>query len=98
MRLFQAYFTESLHIGDNQVLANLAADVGLDRDEALAVVESDTYLDEVDSDVALARQLGITGVPFFVFDGKYAVSGAQPVEVLSQALSTAWADRTATTP
>jgi predicted DsbA family dithiol-disulfide isomerase len=89
-RLFEAYFTEGLNIGDHQVLAGLAADVGLDRDAALAALTSGEFADNVEADLQQARQYGINGVPFFVFAGKYAVSGAQPVEAFLQALDTSW--------
>jgi predicted DsbA family dithiol-disulfide isomerase len=89
-RLFQAYFTEGLNVADHQVLANLAADVGLDRDAALAALTSGEFADAVAADIQQARQYGIQGVPFFVFAGKYAVSGAQPVEAFLQALDTSW--------
>ncbi|MEU6642618.1 DsbA family oxidoreductase [Saccharomonospora sp. NPDC046836] len=89
-RLFRAYFTDGLHVGDYDVLAGLADDIGLDRTAARAALDSGAYGDDVDNDVNRARQLGITGVPFFVFDGKYAVSGAQPVEAFLQALQVAW--------
>lgn len=89
-RLFRAYFTEGLHVGNLDVLADLAAEIGLDRNEARKILDSDAYGDDFDNDIQLGRQLGITGVPFFVFDGKYAVSGAQPVDTFTQALSTAW--------
>ena len=89
-RLFRAYFTEGGNTGDYGSLADLAVEVGLDRDQALAALESRAYADDVDRDVALARELGISGVPFFVFDGSIAVSGAQPVEAFMQALQTAW--------
>ena len=89
-RLFRAYFTEGRNTGDYASLADLAAEVGLDRDRSLAALESGAFSDDFDRDVALARELGISGVPFFVFDGKIAVSGAQPVEAFVQALQTAW--------
>ena len=89
-RLFRAYFTDGLNIGDYDVLADLAADVGLDRASALAALASGEFSDEVASDIALSRELGISGVPFFVFNGKFAVSGAQPVEAFLQVLDTAW--------
>jgi predicted DsbA family dithiol-disulfide isomerase len=57
-----------------------------------AVLASDEYLDEVRSDVAQARDFGATGVPFFVVDRRYGVSGAQPVEVFGQVLERAWSD------
>lgn len=88
-RLFRAYFTEGRNLGDYAVLADLAVDAGLDRDRALAALESGAFGDAFDRDVAQAHELGIGGVPFFVFDGRYAVSGAQPVEVFAQALDAA---------
>ena len=92
-RLFRAYFTEGRDIGAHGVLADLAVDAGLDRDEVLRSLAGEEHADDVDADIAWARQLGISGVPFFVLDGKYAVSGAQPPELFDQALATAWADR-----
>ena len=88
-----AYFTEGRPIGDRETLADLAAEIGLDRDEVVAMLNSDDYGNHVRSDEATATMLGITGVPFFVFDRKYGVSGAQPVDVLTQALETAWSTR-----
>jgi predicted DsbA family dithiol-disulfide isomerase len=69
-RLLAAYFEEGRHVGRDEDLADLAAEIGLDRDE-------DRYLADVRADQALAQQLGIQGVPFFVFEGQYGVSGAQ---------------------
>lgn len=92
-RLFQAYFTEGRDIGTHGVLADLAVDAGLDRDEVLRALATDDHAADVDADIAWARGLGISGVPFFVLDGKYAVSGAQSPETFDQALSTAWADK-----
>jgi predicted DsbA family dithiol-disulfide isomerase len=89
VRLFEASFTEGRHVGDHEVLADLAADVGLDRAAALAVVSGDAHADDVADDIRQAREIGVTGVPFFVFAQKYAVSGAQPVEVFERALTTA---------
>ena len=89
-RLFKAYFTDGLNVADHQVLGDLAGDVGLDRDAALAALASEEFADAVEADLQQARQYGITGVPFFVFAGKYAVSGAQPVEAFVQALETSW--------
>jgi predicted DsbA family dithiol-disulfide isomerase len=76
-RLLAAYFEQGRHLGRDEELADLAAEVGLDRDEALAVLAEDRYLADVRADQALAQQLGIQGVPFFVFEGQYGVSGAQ---------------------
>lgn len=94
-RLFKAYFTDGLNVGDHAVLADLAAEVGLDRDKALHAIESGAFEEVVDEDIRQARELGISGVPFFVLGGKYGVSGAQPVEAFLQALQSAWADRAA---
>ena len=91
-RLFSAYLHEGLAISDHHVLAGLAADVGLDRDAAEAVLGSDAHGEEVRADERLAAQLGISGVPFFVLGGRYAVSGAQPPEVLSSAMARALED------
>jgi len=89
-RLLKAYFTDSLHIGDHEILASLAAEVGLDREEAMKLLESDQYKNEVIADQDLANRLGITGVPFFVFNEKYGVSGAQPTEVFTEVLQKVW--------
>jgi predicted DsbA family dithiol-disulfide isomerase len=89
-QLFKAYFTDGRNVADHQVLADLAADVGLDRDAALAALASGEFAEAVEEDIRQARQYGIQGVPFFVFAGKYAVSGAQPVEAFLQALDTSW--------
>lgn len=91
-RLLRAYFTDSLNLGDRKVLAELAAEVGLDQAEVTAVLESDAYRDQVNADIDAARLLNITGVPFFVFNNKYAVSGAQPGPVFTEVLDTVWAE------
>lgn len=92
-RLFRAYFTDGLHVGELEVLAGLAAEIGLDRAEALAALQSGEFDTAVEADIRQARQFGIQGVPFFVFNNKYAVSGAQPVEAFLQALDKAWGDK-----
>lgn len=89
-RLLKAHFIDHLHIGQHDTLAELAAEVGLDRQEALEVLESGAYADEVRRDEEEASRLGVRGVPFFVFNRKFAVSGAQPLEVFQQALQKAW--------
>lgn len=89
-RLFEAYFTEGLNIADHEVLTDLAADIGLDRQAAADSLHSDDLSAEVDLDLKYAEELGISAVPFFVLGGKYAVSGAQPEEAFAQALDTAW--------
>lgn len=91
-QLFKAYFTDGRNVGDREVLADLAAEIGLDRDAALAALTSGEFADAVEADIQQAREYGIQGVPFFVFAGKYAVSGAQPVEAFLQALDTSWTE------
>lgn len=94
-RLFQAYFTDSRHIGDRQTLAELAGDVGLSTAEALNALNSDEYSQAVRWDEQQAKQLGVRGVPFFLINQQYAVSGAQPVEVFLEALQKAAGDERA---
>jgi len=89
-RLFRAYFTDAENLEDKNLLADLAAEVGLEREQAMAVLESDAFQSEVRADEAAATNLGIRGVPFFVLGGKYAVSGAQPLEVFTDALDKAY--------
>lgn len=78
-RLFAAYFRDGLVVSDPDTLVALAAELGLD---ARAMIESDAHADDVRRDIARARELGISGVPFFVFDEQYGVSGAQTADVL----------------
>ena len=89
-RLLLAYFAEGRAIGDPDTLVELATEAGLDPAEARAVLTSDRYLAEVREDQATARELGISGVPFFVLDRRLGVSGAQPAELILQALRQAW--------
>ena len=86
-RLLAAYFVEGRHVGKASELADLAADVGLDRDEVLAALDDHRYLADVKADMAQATAYGITGVPFYVVDGKYGVSGAQDAAVFAQVLT-----------
>lgn len=90
-RLLAAFFTENVALGDEGVLAALAVEVGLDRGEVDATLASDRFAREVRRDEAQAQALSISGVPFFVVDGRYGVSGAQPADVLLSALEQAWA-------
>lgn len=89
-RLFKAYFTDGLDIADHDALADMAAELGLDRDKALAALKSGAFDDEVEADLRRARELGVSGVPFFILNGKYAVSGAQSVDAFLKAFNTAW--------
>lgn len=86
-RLLKAYFEQGRHLGRDEELADLAADVGLDRSEVLAALAAGTYRDAVAADIAQARAYGISGVPFFVIDERYGISGAQDPEVFAQVLS-----------
>jgi predicted DsbA family dithiol-disulfide isomerase len=88
--LLAAYFEQELNIADLDTLLDLAASVGLDRDRARAVIESREFGDEVEADIRQASALGATGVPFFVIDQKYGISGAQPVEFFEQVIERAW--------
>ncbi|MFI6514120.1 DsbA family oxidoreductase [Spirillospora sp. NPDC050679] len=87
---YKAYFTDQRSLFDRDSLLAVAADAGLDAGEAARVLDSDEYAAAVVSDQREAQQLGATGVPFFVVDGRYGVSGAQPVELFAQALTRAW--------
>jgi predicted DsbA family dithiol-disulfide isomerase len=91
-RLMKAYFTEGALISDHDRLAALAVEIGLDGAEVRAVLAGDDYADDVRADLALARGFGITGVPFFVVDRTYGVSGAQEAATLSDVLQRAWTD------
>ena len=92
-RFMRAYFCESEPVGDAPTLVRLAVEAGLDRAEAEQVLAGDGYTDAVRSDEAEARALGISGVPFFVVDRKYGVSGAQPADQLLAVLERAWSER-----
>jgi len=91
-RLFAAYFVEGERIGDAETLVRLVAEAGLDEAEAREVLSGDRYADEVRGDERQATAYGITGVPFYVVDQKYGVSGAQPAQALLEVLDTAWAE------
>jgi predicted DsbA family dithiol-disulfide isomerase len=86
-RLFTAYWSEQRPVFDVEDLVKLAPELGLDPDKAREVLESDRYTDTVRADIRAAAQLGVNGVPFTVIDGKYGISGAQPMEVLENALT-----------
>ena len=90
-RFLAAYFTEGEPVGHHDTLVRLAAEAGLDADEARAVLESDAYTAEVRADERAAGDLDITGVPFFVVDGTRGVPGAQPPATLLRVLERAWA-------
>lgn len=84
--LLAAHFEQGRDIGDPDTLVDLAASVGLDGEQAREVIMTKAYTDQVRADIAEARQVGVSGVPFFVFEDTYAVSGAQPTEVFVDVL------------
>jgi predicted DsbA family dithiol-disulfide isomerase len=92
-RLLSAYFVEGRHVGRVEDLSDLAAEIGLDRSDVVSSLNADEYLEAVRADMAQARQYGINGVPFFVIDSRYGISGAQPPEVFVEVLSRTAADR-----
>ncbi len=85
-RLLRAHFMEGLNIGDIETLGNLAAEVGLNKEETILMLKGDKYTEEVEMDKYEAKQLEISSVPFFVFNNKYAVQGAQPSEAFLEVL------------
>jgi predicted DsbA family dithiol-disulfide isomerase len=94
-RLLATYFSEGGEIGDRDTLAREASRAGLDHDQVAAMLAGDRYAAEVRADEQEAAALGISGVPFFVVDRRYGLSGAQPPDVLLQAIEQAWAERAA---
>ncbi len=86
----EAYFAQARDVFDRDVLTEVAAGAGLDAAEVGKVLDGDDYADEVRQDEAQARQIGISGVPFFVFDMALGASGAQPAELFTSALNQAW--------
>jgi predicted DsbA family dithiol-disulfide isomerase len=88
--LFKAYLTDGKNVNDLSTLTNLGLEVGLKKEEIENVLNSDLYTNEVIQDQDEAQAIGVTGVPFFVFDNKYAVSGAQHPETFLKTLEKAW--------
>ena len=88
--LLAAHFEQGRNIGDVDTLIELGVGVGLDEDELRNVLTSAAYTDEVNDDIAEARSLGVTGVPFYVINRTHGISGAQPAHMFTQALETIW--------
>lgn len=84
--LFKAHFLNGENVGDTEVLSSLAQKLGINKEETQQTRSSDEFDNEVNQDVAEGRNNGVTGVPFFILNGKYAVSGAQPAELFEEAL------------
>lgn len=93
-RLDRGTFTEGLAVSDHDALAAVAVETGLPAERVRAVLGSDEFAGAVRADEEQAGAYGISGVPFFVVDGRYGISGAQPVELLLQSLEQAWSERT----
>ena len=91
-RLFRAYFAEGAGLGGRETLVRLAEEVGLDPGAVHTALASGAFADEVRADEDRARSFGISGVPFFAIDERYGISGAQPPELLLQALQQAWSE------
>lgn len=91
-RLFRAFFTEGRNIADDETLLELGKEAGLNETEIRSSLSDERYSDMVRQDIQEARAIGVTGVPFFVFNRKYAVSGAQPPQAFLQTLEKAYAE------
>jgi predicted DsbA family dithiol-disulfide isomerase len=85
-KLFQAYFTEGKNMDDKNILMDIGTEIGLDANEIEKILDSEMYRDAVIEDIKEAEAIGVQGVPFFVFDRKYAVSGAQDTAVFLNTL------------
>lgn len=92
-RLLKAYFIDGEHVGKNENLAKLAGEIGLDEADVLRSLNEEEYLPLVKADMAQAQAYGINGVPFYVIDGKYGISGAQDSETFASALTEALENR-----
>ena len=88
--LFKAYLTDGKDVNDLNTLESLGLEVGLEKEAIENVLHSDVYANEVRKDQEVAQSIGVTGVPFFVFDNKYAVSGAQTTDVFLKTLEKSW--------
>ena len=85
-QLMHQYFVEAKNVGSHDILLNIVESIGLPHDEAKQVLESDQFMAQVQFDIAEAGQIGVQGVPFFVVNRKYALSGAQPLDAFVEAL------------
>lgn len=97
-RLLKAYFTDGLNVDDTDTLIQLGKEVGVPEEKIKPMLESNQYEEAVDQDSYESRQIGVRGVPFFVLDRKFGISGAQPDEVFDQTLEKAWAEYTKNNP
>jgi predicted DsbA family dithiol-disulfide isomerase len=97
-RLLKAYFTEGANIDDKATLLRLAKEVGLNEARVGQCLDSGEFAEKVEQDIYESRIIGVSGVPFFVLDRKYGISGAQPKEVFQQTINKAWEDFVRTNP
>lgn len=88
--LFKAYLTDGKDLNNLNTLSELAIEVGLEAEAIAHVLHSDKYSKEVKEDIEMARRIGVQGVPFYVLDNKYAISGAQPANIFLENLEKAW--------
>lgn len=91
-RLLKAYFTDGKNVDDSETLIQLGKEVGVPEEKIKSMLETNPYLEAVDQDIYESRVIGVRGVPFFVLDRKFGISGAQPDEVFDQTLEKAWAE------
>lgn len=89
-RFYAAHFTEGEIISDTDSIVRMSEEVGLDGGAVRDIVENGKNTDKVEQDIAQAQKLGVQGVPFFLVNDKYSISGAQPVELFQQALNQIW--------
>ena len=91
-RLFSAFFTEGLNIADTDILLQIGKEIGLDEEDIKTAMEDNKYVEMIQKDIAEAQTLGVQGVPFFVFNRKYGVSGAQPPNQFLQTLEKSFSE------
>lgn len=89
-RFYKAHFSEGELLSDPETIGRLAEEVGINKDAALGATQNQNYTQQVNQDIQEASQIGVQGVPFYVFNDKYAVSGAQPVAQFKQVLEQVW--------
>ncbi|MGM8212532.1 DsbA family oxidoreductase [Virgibacillus sp. W0430] len=92
-RILKAYFTDSKRISNHETLSKLASEVGLNAGDVEQMLQSNDLITAVRQDQKRAKQIGVNGVPFFVFNEKYAISGAQPIHVFKEVLEKVWQEQ-----
>ena len=89
-RFYAAHFTDGEVLSDADTIVRISEEIGLNGEEVRGVVENEKNIDKIEQDIDQAQQLGVQGVPFFLVNDKYSISGAQPVELFQQALHQIW--------